>query len=127
LTSRDILYSLKDQLYTSKDASNANYQRTDFDDTEERAHGRQEQVRYDSSDGGSCFLPLPLYEGRSGRRITAIFKAKRFSGAQRLAVWKRLGKPLRHAWPDTVLSVRGDSHFAYPEVRAWIEAQPNLS
>jgi hypothetical protein len=44
-----------------------------------------------------------------------------------LAVWKRLGKPLRHAWPDTVLSVRGDSHFAYPEVRAWIEAQPNLS
>jgi acetoin utilization protein AcuC len=28
LTSRDILYSLKDQLYTSKDASNANYQRT---------------------------------------------------------------------------------------------------
>ena len=28
MTSRDILYSLKDQLYTSKDASSANYQRT---------------------------------------------------------------------------------------------------
>ena len=30
MTSRDILYSLKDQLYTSKDASNANYQRTEI-------------------------------------------------------------------------------------------------
>jgi len=99
----------------------------DFDDTEDRAHGQQEQVRYDSYYGGYCFLPLHLYEGLSGRLITAIFKAKRFSGAQRLAVLKRLVKHLRHAWPDTVLIVRGDSHFAYPEVMAWIEAQPNLS
>ena len=62
----------------------------DFDDTEDRAHGQQEQVRYDSYYGGYCFLPLHLYEGLSGRLITAIVKAKRCSGAQRLAVLKRL-------------------------------------
>jgi hypothetical protein len=99
----------------------------DFDDTEDRAHGQQEQVHYDSYSGGYCFLPLHLYEGLSGRLITAIFKAKRFSGAQMLAVLKRLVKHLRHAWPDTWLIVRGDSHFAYPEVMAWIATQPNLS
>jgi hypothetical protein len=67
-----------------------------------------------------------VYEGLSGRLITTIFKAKRFSGAQMLAVLKRLVKHLRHAWPDTLLVFRGDSHFAYPEVMQWIEAQAHL-
>jgi len=98
----------------------------DFDDTEDPAHGQQEQVRYNGYYGGYCFLPLHVYEGLSGRLITTIFKAKRFSGAQMLAVLKRLVKHLRHAWPATLLVVRGDSHFAYPEVMQWIEAQINL-
>jgi hypothetical protein len=99
----------------------------DVDDTEDRAHGAQEQIRYDGYYGGYCFLPFHLYEGLSGRLITTILKAQRFSGAQMLAVLKRVVKRLRHAWPDTWCIFRGDSHFAYPEVMAWIEAQPQLS
>ena len=99
----------------------------DVDDTEDRAHGRQEQARYDAYSGGYCFLPLHRYAGLSGRLITAIFKAKRFTGAQRLAVRKRLGKRLRHAWPHPLVIVRGDSHFASPEVRQWIDAQADRS
>jgi Transposase DDE domain group 1 len=98
----------------------------DVDDTEDRVHGQQEQARYDSYDGGYCFLPLHLYEGLSGRLITTILKAKRFTGAQMLAVLKRLVKLLRQAWPDTLIVFRGDSHFAYPEVMQWIEAQAHL-
>lgn len=98
----------------------------DFDDTEDPAHGEQEQVRYDGDDGGYCFLPLHLYEGLSGRLITAIFKAKRFTGTQMLAVVKRLLKHLRNAWPETLIIVRGDSHFAYPEVMQWVETQLHL-
>src|SRR4029450_952451 len=99
----------------------------DVDDTEDRAHGAQEHIRYDSYYGAYCFMPCHLYEGLSGRLITTILKAKRFSGAQMLAVLKRVVKRLRHAWPDTWVILRGDSHFAYPEVMAWIEAQPQLS
>src|SRR5438093_372425 len=99
----------------------------DFDDTEDPVHGEQEQARYDGYYGGYCFLPLHLYEGLSGRLITTIFKAKRFTGAQMLAVWTRLVKRLRHAWPHTLLILRGDSHFAYPEVMQWSEEQPDLS
>ncbi len=99
----------------------------DFDDTEDPVHGEQEEARYDGYYGGYCFLPLHLYEGLSGRLITTIFKAKRFTGAQMLSVLKRLVKRLRQAWPQTLLIVRGDSHFAYPEVMQWIEAQPELS
>jgi hypothetical protein len=99
----------------------------DFDDTEDPVHGEQEQARYDGYYGGYCFMPLHLYEGLSGRLITTIFKAKRFTGAQMLAVLTRLVKRLRHAWPHTLLIVRGDSHFASPEVMQWIEEQPALS
>jgi hypothetical protein len=98
----------------------------DFDDTEDPAHGQQEQVRYDGHYGGYCFLPLHVYEGLSGRLITTIFKAKRFSAAQLLAVLKRLVKHLRQAWPETLIVFRGDSHFTYPAVMQWIEAQANL-
>jgi len=69
----------------------------DVDDTEDRAHGAQEQIRYDGYYGGYCFMPLHLYEGLSGRLITTILKAKRFSGAQMLAVLKRVVQRLRHA------------------------------
>src|SRR5262244_1027742 len=99
----------------------------DVDDTEDPVHGEQEQARYDGYYGGYCFLPLHLYEGLSGRLITTILKAKRFTGAQRLAVLTRLVKRLRQAWPHTLLIFRGDSHFAYPEVMQWIEEQPDLS
>src|SRR6516165_8088627 len=98
----------------------------DVDDTEDRVHGQQEQARYDGYYGGYCFMPLHVYEGLSGRLITTILKAKRFTGAQMLAVLKRLVKRLRQVWPHTLLIVRGDSHFAYPEVMQWIEAQPSM-
>jgi hypothetical protein len=98
----------------------------DVDDTEDRAHGAQAHSRYDGYYGGDCFLPCHLYEGLSGRLITTILKAKRCSGAQRLAVLKRVVQRLRHAWPDTCGIFRGDSPFASPEVMAGIETQAHL-
>jgi hypothetical protein len=98
----------------------------DVDDTEDPVHGGQEHARYDGYYGGYCFMPLHVYEGLSGRLITTILQAKRFTGAQMLAVLKRLVKRLRQVWPHTRLIVRGDSHFAYPEVMQWIEAQPSM-
>jgi hypothetical protein len=98
----------------------------DVDDTEDRVHGQQEHARYDGYYGGYCFMPLHLYEGLSGRLMTTILKAQRFTGPQMLAVLKRVVKRLRTAWPDTLLIFRGDSHFAYPEVMQWIEEHPAI-
>jgi hypothetical protein len=94
------------------------------DDTEDPVHGEQEQARYDSYDGGYCCMPLHLYEGLSGRLRTTILKAKRFTGPPRRAVVKRLVKHLRHAWPDPLVILRGDSPCASPEVMPWIDEQP---
>jgi Transposase DDE domain group 1 len=59
--------------------------------------------------------------------MTTIFKAKRCTGTPRLSVLTRLGKRLRHAWPDTLVIFRGDSHCASPEVMPGIEAQAQRS
>jgi hypothetical protein len=72
-------------------------------------------------------MPLHLYAGLSGHRLTTILKAKRFTGAQRRAVLQRLVKRLRHAWPETRLIVRGDRHFASPEGMQWLDGHPELS
>ena len=69
----------------------------DVDDTEDPVHGQQEHARYDGYYGGYCFMPLHLYAGLSGRLITTILKAKRFTGVQMLSVLKRVVKRLRHA------------------------------
>ena len=51
----------------------------DVDDTEDPVHGEQEQARYDGYYGGYCLMPLHLSAGLSGRLITTILKAKRFT------------------------------------------------
>lgn len=71
-------------------------------------------------------MPLHLYEGLSGRLLTTILKAKRFPGAQRLAVLQRLVKRLRHVWPPTWLIVRGDRHCASPELMPWMAEHPPM-
>jgi hypothetical protein len=66
----------------------------DVDDTEDPVHGGQEHARYDGYYGGYCFMPRHVYEGLSGRLISTLLQAKRFTGAQMLAVLKRLVKRL---------------------------------
>jgi hypothetical protein len=98
----------------------------DCDATEAPVHGEQEQARDEGDYGGDGGLPLPLSAGLSGRLLPTLCKAKRFPGAQRLAVLTRLVKRLRPAWPPTRLLLRGDRHLASPEARPWIEEPPAL-
>jgi len=96
------------------------------DDTEAPVHGGQAPARYDSYDGGSGCMPRPVDEGLAGRLRTTMLTAKPFTGAQRLAVLKRLGTRLRQLWPHTLWIVRGARHWADPEVRQWSAAHPAM-
>jgi len=99
----------------------------DFDDTEDEVHGDQQLSLFNGYSRESCYLPLHVYEGNSGKLITTLLKpGKRLTGKQCLALVRRLVKRLREAWPETLLVFRGDAHFAYPEVMEWIEAQERV-
>jgi len=99
----------------------------DIDDTEDRVYGDQQLALFNNYYKARCYMPLHIYEGVSGKLITTILKpGKRARGKTMCSILKRLVRYLRQQWPDTLIVVRGDSHFAYPEVMAWTEAQANV-
>ncbi len=99
----------------------------DADDTSDVVHGDQQLALFNGYFKEYCFMPLHVYEALSGNLITTILKpGKRCSGKQMLAIVKRLINSLRARWPHTLIVFRGDAHFAYPAVMAWLEAQPNV-
>jgi hypothetical protein len=98
----------------------------DFDDTADLVHGEQEQARYNAHVGEHCLMPLHVYEGLSGKLITTILKPSLLKGIELLPILQRLVTRLRQAWPRTEILFRGDSHFTYPEVMAYLESEPRM-
>lgn len=89
----------------------------DMDHSEDITHGQQELSFYNHHYGHHCYLPLLVFEGLSGKFITAALRpGKRPAGAENAMILKRVLKRLRAAWPETVIVLRGDSHFANPEL-----------
>ena len=89
----------------------------ELDHSEDTAHGQQELIFYNHHYGSHCYLPLFIFEGLSGKFITAALRpGKRPTGAENAAIVNRVLKRLRVAWPETHIILRGDSHFANPEL-----------
>ena len=99
----------------------------DLDHSEDRTHGAQERCVYNGYYGSHCYLPLFVFEGLSGKFITAVLRpGHRPTGAENASIVKRLLKRLRQHWPETHILLRGDSHFANPELMALKPADPLL-
>lgn len=99
----------------------------DMDHSEDRTHGQQELAFYNHHYGSHCYLPLFLFEGLSGKLITAVLRpGKRPTGRENAAIIGRVVRRLRQAWPDTHIVLRGDGHFANPELMALCEGDDQL-
>lgn len=89
----------------------------DMDHSEDGTHGQQELSFYNHHYRNYCYLPLFLFEGLSGKFITAALRpGKRPTGAENAMILKRVLKRLRAAWPETRILLRGDGHFSNPEL-----------
>jgi hypothetical protein len=99
----------------------------DRDHSEEATHGQQELTFYNHPYGNHCDLPLFLFEGLSGKLITAVLRpGQRPTGKENAAIIKRVLRLLRQSWPETPIMLRGDGHFSNSERRAWCESDPHL-
>ena len=88
----------------------------DMDHSEDPTYGQQEFSFYNHYYQNHCSLPLLLFEGLSGKFITAALRpSKRPTGAENAMILKRVLPRRRAAWPETRLVLRGDGHFANPE------------
>ena len=98
----------------------------DLDHTDDPTHGQQELAFYNHYYKSYCYLPLFVFEGTSGALMMACLRpGKRPTGVENAMILTRLLTHLRHQWPETHLLVRGDSHFATPEVIDTITRVPS--
>jgi hypothetical protein len=67
---------------------------------------------------------LHIYEVQSGKLITSMLRpGRRPTGAEIVAILKRVVGAIRSKWPGVLLLLRGDGHFSMPEVHEWCERQ----
>jgi hypothetical protein len=89
----------------------------DLDHSDDPTHGQQEFAFYNHYYRSYCYLPLFIFEGTSHALVTASLRpGTRPTGAENAMILVRLLSDLRRHWPRTHILVRGDSHFATPEV-----------
>jgi Transposase DDE domain group 1 len=89
----------------------------DLDHSEDPTHGQQELTFYNHHYQSHCYVPLCIFEGTSHALVTACLRpGKRPPGAENAMILVRLLAYVRRHWPHTPILVRGDSHFATPEV-----------
>jgi hypothetical protein len=89
----------------------------DLDHSDDPTHGQQEFAFYNHHYQNHCYLPLFIFEGTSHALVTAYLRpGTRPTGAENAMILVRLLSYLRRHWPHTHILVRGDSHFATPEV-----------
>jgi DDE family transposase len=89
----------------------------DLDHSDDPTHGQQEFAFYNHYYKSYCYLPLFIFEGTSHALVTACLRpGVRPPGAENAMILARLLPYLRQRWPYTHILVRGDSHFATPEV-----------
>ena len=95
----------------------------DIDDTDDPTHGAQQLSLFNGYYDEYCYQPLFIFEGKSGNLITSILRpGRRPSGNETCAIIKRVIQRIRAAWPKVGILIRGDSHFATPELYAWCDS-----
>jgi len=99
----------------------------DCDDTDAILYGQQELGLFNTYYGDTCYMPLHIYEGFSGKLIATILKPGRRSKSTNVfAILRRLIDYLRGHWPNTMIILRGDSHFCSPKFMDWAHGQKNV-
>lgn len=96
----------------------------DADDTNADTYGAQQLTLFNAYYGEYCYMPLLLFEGRSGKLILPILRPGRGNKAINISgLLKQLITKLRKKWKYTQIIVRGDSHFCSHNFMDWATEQ----
>jgi hypothetical protein len=95
----------------------------DLDDTFDATHGAQQLQLFNAHYDEHGFQPIVIFDA-SGRLVTAVLRpARRPSGREILTLLERVVGRIRANWPVVRITLRGDSHYACPEVMDWCERE----
>jgi len=94
----------------------------DIDDTVDVVHGHQQLSLFNAHYDARCFLPIHIYDTATGRPVAMILRpGKTPSGKEVRGHLRRLVRRIRKHWPETRITIRGDSHYSRPQVMDWCE------
>jgi len=92
----------------------------DFDATDDRVHGRQENRFFHGYYGGFCFLPLYVF--CRDQLLVSYLRPSNIDAAQHSwAILSLLTKRFRQEWPQVKIIFRGDSGFCRWKMLRWCE------
>jgi hypothetical protein len=94
----------------------------DIDDSADTVHGHQQLSLFNAHHDERCFLPIHVYDAASGHCVLTVLRpGKTPNGKEVRAHLRRLVRQIRRHWPETVITIRGDSHYGRPEAMDWCE------
>ena len=94
----------------------------DIDDTLDVVHGHQQLSMFNAHYDERCFLPIHVYDTATSRPVAVLLRpGKTPSGQEIRGHLRRLLRVIREYWPDTHITIRGDSHYGRPEVMDWCD------
>lgn len=84
----------------------------DIDDTDDPVHGQQELALFNAHYDCTCFQPIHVFDGLSGKPILLLLRPGKRPGGQEVAkVLRHLIRRIRRHWPRATITVRADSHY----------------
>ena len=94
----------------------------DIDDTADTVHGHQQLALFNAHYDERCFLPIHIYDADTGHCVLTILRpGKTPDGKEVSAHLRRLVRRIRLHWPNTRITIRGDSHYGRREAMDWCE------
>ena len=119
-----LTYALVDQYCASFGSVIPEAVTLDIDDTVDIVHGRQQMSLFNAHEGEYCFKPIHVYDVATGRPVVVILRPGKTPSGREVRNWvRKIVRRIRSRWPNTRITLRGDSHYARPEVMDWCEAQ----
>ena len=92
----------------------------DADDTNANTYGAQQLTLFNAYYNEYCYMPLLIFDGLTGRLMLPLLRPGRTHKSLSVArIMQRVVEYLHRHWPDTVIDLRGDSHFASHEFMDW--------
>src|SRR4051794_9214255 len=89
----------------------------DIDDTVDVVHGHQQLSLFNAHYDERCFLPIHIYDTATSRPVAVLLRpGKTPSGTEIRGHLRRLVNRIRRHWPQTRITIRGDGHYARPQV-----------
>ena len=94
----------------------------DIDDTADTVHRHQQLSLFNAHYDERCFLPIHVYDAATGHCLLTLLRpGKTPDGEEMRARLRRLVRRVRRHWPNTRITIRGDSHYGRREAMDWCE------